>query len=607
MWNERHEKPFRVIDKSYARYKKHGYAGMIERLEKEYNKLNLSAVNHLGKSSDYARWIARHENDTQDAVILNYNPLISIITPTYNTDVKYLIQMFESVLAQTYTNWELCIADDASTDEQTKKTLKKYAKKYANIKVVYREENGHISEASNSALALATGEYVAFLDHDDTLAPNTLYEMVVKLNENGKLKFIYSDEDKIDEASNRFMPHFKSGWNPDMFFSQNYIAHLAMIKKELVDKVGGFRKGYEGSQDYDLFLRAISEIDDEEVAHIEKILYHWRAVKGSTAYGSGEKEYAHEAGKRALQDYFSTQRIEVVVEDGMLPNTYKINYTLAKTPLVSLLIPTRDGYEVLHKCVESILEKTEYKNYEIVILDNETSCIKTLDYFEKLKQYPNIRILPYRHHFNYSTINNYGVEHARGEIIGLVNNDVEVISKGWLKEMLQHATREEIGAVGAMLYYDNETIQHAGVVLGIGGVAGHSHKYFKKGSDGYFSRLKIVQNYSAVTGACLLVRKKLYKEAGGPDEKNLTVAFNDVDFCLKLQEKGYRNLWTPYAELYHHESVSRGAEDNPQKVARFNKEVKYMKTRHFNTLKVDKMYNQNLTKKYENFGLNIDK
>jgi len=581
MWNERYDAPLRIVAKSYARYKKHGHSGMVQRLEKEYGKLNLSAVNHLGKSSDYARWIARTETNIQDAVALTYNPLISIITPTYNTDVKYLTQMLDSVLAQTYTSWELCIADDASTDEQTKKTLEKYTKKYENIKVVYREENGHISEASNSALTLATGEYVAFLDHDDTLAPNALHEMVVKLNDNRKLKFIYSDEDKIDENNNRYNPHFKSGWNPDMFFSQNYITHFAMIKKELVEKVGGFRKGYEGSQDYDLFLRVIGEISDEEITHVEKILYHWRAIKGSTAYGSGEKNYAHSAGLRALQDYFTAQHIDAVVEDGMLPNTYKVNYALTKTPLVSLLIPT-------------------------LILDNETSCPKTLNYFEKLKQYSQIRILPYHYPFNYSAINNYGVEHAQGEVVGLINNDVEVISKGWLKEMLQYAMREDIGAVGAMLYYDNETIQHAGVVLGIGGVAGHSHKYFKKGSEGYFSRLKIVQNYSAVTGACLLVRKKLYKEVGGLDEANLQVAFNDVDFCLKLQEKGYRNLWTPYAELYHHESVSRGAEDNPQKVARFNKEVDYMKTRYFNALQVDKMYNLNLTKKHENFGLNID-
>ncbi len=605
MWNERHENPFRIIDKSYARYKKHGYAGMLQRLEKEYNKLNLSAVNKLGKKSDYARWIAQNEKNLQESVALVYNPIVSIITPIYNTDVRYLTHMLNSVLAQTYTNWELCIADDASTNEQVHKVLEKYLKKNVNIKVVYREKNGHISEASNSALALATGKYVAFLDHDDTLAPNALYEMVKKLNENRALKFIYSDEDKIDEKGNRYNPHFKSGWNREMFFSQNYICHFTMIKRELVTRVGGFRKGYEGSQDYDLFLRVLKLINENEIERIEKILYHWRAVKGSTAYGSGEKEYAHATGQRALQDYFNSLNVDAKVKDGMLPNTYKVDYALLDKPLVSLLVPTRDGHEMLHKCIQSILTKTTYSNYEIIVLDNETKCEKTLQYFEEIKNHKQIKIVEYNYPFNYSAINNFGVKHAKGDIIGLINNDVELISKDWLSEMVSYAVQDGVGAVGAKLYYDNETIQHAGVVLGIGGVAGHSHKYFQKEAYGYFSRLKIVQNYSAVTGACLLVRKKLYEEVGGLDEKNLKVAFNDVDFCLKLQERGYRNVWTPYAEAYHHESASRGAEDNPEKVKRFNAEVEYMKKRWKSKLKVDKMYNCNLTDKHENFNLKL--
>jgi GT2 family glycosyltransferase len=606
MWNDRRKNPFRIIAKSYARYKKHGKKGMLQRLEKEYRQLGYCQVNYLKKKSDYARWIEENESEMDVCEGLKFTPLISIITPTYNTSVVYLKAMIESVISQTYANWEFCIADDASTNPEIQKMLQEYAKKYSNIKLIFREKNGHISEASNSALSLAMGEYVAFLDHDDTLAPNALCEMVKKLNENRELKLIYSDEDKIDRNGNRYSPHFKSGWNRDMFLSQNYICHFTMIKKDVVDSIGGFRKGYEGSQDYDLLLRSLNYVKESEIGRVEKILYHWRAVVGSTAYGSGEKDYAHEAGRRALQDYLDTQKIDARAEDGLLPNTYKVDYSITNKPLVSLLIPTRDGYDVLRKCVESILKKTEYDNYEIIILDNETKCEKTLEYFARIQKYPNIRILPYHYPFNYSAINNYGVEHAKGEIIGLVNNDVEVISKGWLKEMVQHAVREEIGAVGAMLYYDNNTIQHAGVVLGIGGVAGHSHKYFKRDSYGYYSRLKIIQNYSAVTGACLVVKKSLYKEVGGLNEENLKVAFNDVDFCLKLLEKGYKNLWTPYAELYHHESISRGTEDNPEKVKRFNAEVEYMKKRHQTYLKEDKMYNCNLTKKYENFGLNID-
>jgi len=606
IWNERRENPFRILQKSYARYKKHGWQGMIERIHKEYAKLNLSETNHLEKKSDYRKWIEKNEREILQTEPLHKRPLVSIITPTYNTQKQYLTEMIESVLAQTYTNWELCIADDASTQPETLKTLQYYEKRYKNIKVTYREKNGHISQASNSALSLAKGEYVAFLDHDDTLAPNALYEMVKKLNENPKLKLIYSDEDKIDENAKRYNPHFKSGWNPDMFFSQNYICHLVFLKKDIVDAIGGFRTGYEGSQDYDLLLRSLHVIEDDEIDRVEKVLYHWRAIKGSTAYGIEEKNYAHEAGIQALSDYFSKVDPDIKVESGNLPTTYKVNYPLPDTPLVSLLIPTRDGYDILQKCIESIREKTTYPNYEIIVLDNETTCPKTLAYFEKIQQYKNLRILEYHHPFNYSAINNFGVEHAKGEVIGLINNDIEIISNGWLTEMVQHAVREDIGAVGAMLYYDNETIQHAGVVLGIGGVAGHSHKYFPKNAYGYFSRLKIIQNYSAVTGACLLVRKKLYEEVHGLDEKNLQVAFNDVDFCLKLVRHGYRNVWTPYAELYHHESISRGVEDNPEKIARFNKEVKYMKKQWFKYLKGDKMYNCNLTKKHENFGINID-
>ena len=607
IWNDRYDNPFRIIEKSYARYRKYGWIGTVDRLNREYSKINLHEVNHLNKKSDYKIWIENNELDILDVERLEYNPLLSIITPTYNTDKKYLVEMIESVLSQTYANWELCMADDASVDKETLNTLQKYQNRYQNIKIIFRKKNGHISEASNSALGLATGKYILFLDHDDTLAPNALYEMVKRLNINPKLKLIYSDEDKIDEDSKRFNPHFKSGWNPDMFFSQNYICHFVIVQKRIVDAVQGLRVGYEGSQDYDFLLRCLNHLKDEEIGRVEKILYHWRAIEGSTAYGSGEKDYAHEAGLKALEDYFSDKDAEVKVEDGLLPNTYKVNYLLPteNLPLVSLLIPTRDGYDILHKCVDSILEKTLYKNYEIIVLDNETTCKKTLEYFDKIKKHDNVSVLEYHYPFNYSAINNFGVKYAKGEIVGLINNDVEVISEGWLSEMVSHAMRKEIGAVGAMLYYDNDTIQHAGVI-GVWGGAGHSHKYFKRGDDGYLNRLKVIQNYSAVTAACLIVKKEIYQEVNGLNEENLKVAFNDVDLCLKIQERGYRNLWTPYVELYHHESISRGGEDNPEKIERFNKEVDFMKDRWFNALSSDLYYNCNLTNKHENFGLNIN-
>jgi GT2 family glycosyltransferase len=592
--------PFCLHKKAYKRYKEHGFKGMIDRLDVEYKKTNLQKVN---TTQSYEQWIENSEEDILEISELKNTPLISIITPTYNTNKTYLVYMIESVLSQTYSNWELCIADDASTNADTIQTLKEYESKHENIKVVYRKENGHMSEASNSALKLAWGEYIVFLDHDDMLSPNALYEMVKKLNENQNLKLIYSDEDKIDENNHRYQAHFKSGWNPDLFYSQNYLCHLVLLKKSIVDKIGGLRKGYEGSQDYDLLIRYIDEINHNEIDRIEKILYHWRAIQGSTALDANEKSYAHIAGLKALKSFFIKKDKNITVEHGLLKNTYKVNYPLPKEePLVSIIIPTRDGYNILSKCIKSILEKTLYKNYEIIIIDNQTTSKKTLAYFNKLDKYENIRILKYPHAFNYSAINNFAVKHAKGEIIALLNNDVEIISYHWLTEMVQHAIREDIGAVGAMLYYDDNTIQHAGVILGIGGVAGHSHKYFQKGVNGYFSRLKIIQNLSAVTGACIVVRKKLYEEIGGLEE-NLKVAFNDVDFCLKLIEKGYRNLWTPYVELYHHESISRGKENNPEKIARFNSEIDYMKSRWLNYLQADNYYNYNLTLIHENFTL----
>ncbi len=593
--------PFCIHKKAYRRYKNYGFKGMINRLDTEFQKVNSVK---LDENQIYNLWIEKNEIHIQETIELKYTPLISIVTPTYNTEKKYLVQMIESVLNQTYTNWELCIADDASTNQDTINTLKEYESKYQNIKITYRKKNGHISEASNSALELACGEYMILLDHDDMLAPNALYEMAKKLNENKNLKLIYSDEDKIDENNNRFAPHFKSGWNPDMFFSQNYICHLVLLKKDLIKKINGFRKGYEGSQDYDLLLRYIEQINYNEIDRIEKILYHWRAIKGSTALKNSEKNYTHDAGLKALKDYFSKKDENITVEDGLLPNTYKVIYPIPEDePKVSIIIPTRNKYTFLSKCINSIFEKTTYKNYEILVVNNGSNGPRILKYFEKIKNHDKIKILNYDKPFNYSSINNYAVKHASGEIIALLNNDVEVISQNWLTEMVLHAIRPEIGAVGAKLYYDNDTIQHAGVILGIAGVAGHSHKYFEKSKNGYFSRLKIIQNLSAVTGACLVVRKELYEEVNGLEEKNLKVAFNDVDFCLKLLEKGYRNLWTPYVELYHHESISRGKEDNPEKVKRFNSEVEYMKNRWLNYLENDKYYNHNFTAKNENFEI----
>lgn len=535
----------------------------------------------------------------------NNLPLLSILIPTYNTHPNFLHECLQSVLDQTYSNWELCIADDASTDEEVKEILSSYAKQDHRIKVNFREINGNISEASNSALELASGAFVLLLDHDDCLSKEALFFLVEHINEYPGADIFYSDEDKIDIFGNRFDPHFKCDFNLDLLYSQNYISHLGSYRRDLLNLIGGFRKGYEGAQDYDILLRCLLVSDPSKVIHIPRILYHWRASEGSTALSAGFKSYTHSAGQKAISEYLKKKYIGVEGIGGELPNTFRVIWPIPDPkPMVSLIIPTRDRLELLQNCIESIVEKTKYLNYEILIVDNDSIEPKTLEYFHDVEnKFDQIRILSFKGEFNYSAINNWAVTQARGEIVGLVNNDIEVISPEWLTEMVSHAIRPEIGVVGAKLLYPDYKIQHAGVVIGIGGVAGHSHKYFSDNSHGYFSRLKVVQNYSAVTAACFLVRKEVFAEAGGLDQLNLKIAFNDIDFCLKVTKAGYRNLWTPYAKLFHHESISRGSEDTPEKQARFNQEVDFMKTKWGNLLQCDPFYSPNLTLVHEDFSL----
>ncbi|MCX2803335.1 glycosyltransferase [Microbulbifer thermotolerans] len=555
---------------------------------------------------DYQRWIEEVERprSREYCAAEDSGPLISLLLPTFNTDVTLLKACIDSVLAQTYSHWQLCIADDASTDPAVRECLSEYQQRDARIKVVFREENGHIAAASNSALALAEGDFVALLDHDDTLAPHALGRVATVLQSNPEALLVYSDEDKIGEDGKRFDPHFKPGWNPDLLLSQNYIWHLTVLSRELVNRVGGFRLGTEGSQDHDLLLRCMPYLQASNVVHIPEILYHWRAIEGSTAQSSSSKDYAAEAGLRAVGDYLQAAWSGATVEPGTAPNTYRVRWPVPNSePLVSLLVPTRDGYDILKPCIDAILTRTDYRNFELLILDNQSRCENTLNYLREVADDPRVSVHRWDYPFNYSAINNFGATFARGEILGLINNDIEPINSDWLTEMVAHACRPEIGCVGAKLYYPNDTIQHGGVILGIGGVAGHSHKYFQRDDYGYFSRLHLVQNLSAVTGACLLLRKSVFEEVGGLDEENLAVAFNDVDLCLKVREAGYRNLWTPYAELYHHESVSRGADNTTAKRRRAQREAEYMRRRWGSLLDNDPAYNPNLTLVYEDFSL----
>lgn len=560
--------------------------------------------------NDYSEWVRRYDtlDDAARTAIhkriaaMEKPPLISVVMPTYNPNPKWLAEAIESVRGQLYPHWELCIADDASPDPAVRPLLEKFAREDARIKVVFREQNGHISAASNSALQLATGDWVALLDHDDLLAEHALYCVADSIIANPLARLIYSDEDKIDEEGRRSSPYFKCEWNPDLFYSQNMISHLGVYHKPLLDDIDGFRLGLEGSQDYDLALRCIERIDPAAIHHIPRVLYHWRVHAESTAGGADAKPYAMLAGERAINEHFQRRNIKGKVE--LIGHGYSARYYLPETPpLVSLIIPTRNGLQLIRQCINSIVEKTTYPNYEIIVVDNGSDDPAALEYFESLAELSNIRVLRDERAFNYSALNNAAVRLARGEIVGLINNDIEVISPGWMSEMVSHAVRPDVGAVGAKLLYPNNSFQHGGVILGMGGVAAHAHKHIPYTNFGYFGRASLVSSFSAVTGACLVVRKSLYIQVGGLNEADLAVSYNDVDFCLRLCDAGYRNVWTPSAELYHHESATRGYEDSPVKQARFAAEVAYMKKRWGNQLLNDPAYSPNLTLDYEDFSL----
>lgn len=560
--------------------------------------------------NDYSEWIRRY--DTLDEAArtsicgrineMKKPPVISVVMPTYNPKPEWLAEAIESVRGQLYPHWELCIADDASPDPAIRPLLERYAQEDARIKLVIREKNGHISAASNSALELASGEWVALLDHDDQLTEHALFCVAEAILNNPSVRLIYSDEDKINEVGFRHSPYFKCDWNQDLFYSHNMISHLGVYHKPLLEKIGGFRVGFEGAQDYDLALRCIENLEASAIHHIPRVLYHWRVHAESTAGGADAKPYALLAGERALNEHFERRGVAGKVE--LTNHGYRARYDLSdNSPLVSLIIPTRNGLELVRQCIESIVEKTIYSKYEIILVDNGSDDPEALEYFASLNAQNNIRVLRDERPFNYSALNNTAVAMAKGELIGLINNDIEVISPDWLSEMVSLAVQPDVGAVGAKLLYPNDTLQHGGVVLGVGGVAGHSHKHLGLHDYGYFSRVNIISAFSAVTAACLLVKKSIYHEVDGLNEKDLTVAFNDVDFCLRVREAGYRNVWTPYAKLYHHESATRGFEDNPVKQARFSAEIGYMRKRWGDQLNNDPAYSPNLTLEHEDFSL----
>ncbi|WP_054996665.1 glycosyltransferase [Pseudomonas ficuserectae] len=600
--------------KAYQVWRLRGIAGVIAQARwvqgEAQHAFVGSETREVPDRHDYSRWVQYY--DTLGEVEINRinehmnrwieYPLISIIMPVYNPPLDLLREAVDSVRSQLYTNWELCLADDASTNPAVIEYLKSLKAQDKRIKVVFRGSNGHISQASNSALGVAKGLFVALMDNDDLLPAHALYWIARTIRENPDAGLIYSDEDKIDTEGNRSSPYFKSDWNEFLFRSQNMVCHLGAYRRDLVNEVGQFRVGFEGAQDYDLALRCIEKLKRDQIIHIPRVLYHWRIHAGSTAMAGDEKPYAALAGVKALDEHLERQGRIGSTE--LLPTgQYRVHYNLPTAlPLVTLVIPTRNAYALVKQCIDSIKSLTTYKNYEIILIDNGSDDPESLEYFAQIGQEENIRVLRDDGPFNYSALNNAAVRIAKGELIGLINNDIEVITPEWLSEMVSIALQPKVGAVGARLWYPDNRLQHGGVVVGIGGVAGHAHKYLPKGAHGYFCRAELIQEFSAVTAACLIIKKSIFDEVGGLDEQHLKIAFNDVDFCLRVQEAGYLNVWTPFSELYHHESATRGLEDTPQKQERFGLEIRYVKNRWPNIL-VDYTYNPNLTLDHEDFSL----
>ncbi len=533
----------------------------------------------------YGAWVQRYDTltDSDRAQItaavksMEKPPLLSVLMPVYNTDPRWLRASIDSVVNQLYPHWQLCIADDASTNPEVRTILERYASRDARIRVNYRRRNGHISEASNSALSLAEGEFSALLDHDDVLAPHALAMVALAVRERPETDLVYSDEDKIDASGRRFDPHFKTDWNPELLLGKNFISHLGVYRTALLKQIGGFRAGMEGSQDYDLALRFIEKTQPERILHLPQILYHWRAIPGSVAFSEEEKTYAHERAREAIAQSFKRQGQSARVENGF-GFMHRVRLELPDSPPpVSVIIPTRDRRDLLETIAEGVRFATDYPHIELIVVDNQSTAPDTLDYFRVLKQDPRVRILRYDAPFNYAAMMNFAAREAKHPILALLNNDLRLLSRDWLTEMVTLVLKPGVGCVGAKLLYPNRTVQHAGVYLGIGGVADHLFRHQPQDSNIAQGAVQLTTAVSAVTAACLVVRKETFEKVGGFNAEDLSVGYNDVDFCLKVRDLGLRNLWTPYAQLIHLESANRGSDASGAARNRLEREAQWMK------------------------------
>ena len=558
---------------------------------------------------DYGEWwkltsVTDEELAAQREHKFSLMPRFSIVIPVYKTPEKYLCEMLDSIEEQTYTNWELCIADGSPAGQSVEKTLKKYAAGDPRVRYKVLGENLGISGNTNAAMEMARGEFIVLADHDDKLTPDALYEFAKAINEAPETDVLYSDEDKLDmDGGALFDPHFKPDFNPDLLTSVNYICHLFAAKKELVERVGGFKEEFDGAQDHEFLFRCTEQA--EKIVHVPKVLYHWRCHQDSTASNPESKLYAFEAGSRAIMAHYKRMGIPAVkVEKGVDYGIYHTIFEIPDTPLVSVIIPNKDHTSDLDTCIRPILIRGTYKNLEFIVVENNSTDPETFRYYEKLqKEFPSVRVVRWEREFNYSAINNFGVSFAKGEYFLFMNNDIEMVAENFVEEMLGFCQRDDVGAVGARLLYEDDTIQHAGVVIGFGGIAGHTFIGLHKSENSYFHRAVCAQDYSAVTAACMMSKKSVFEKVGGFTEE-LAVAFNDIDYCMKVRSLGKLVVYAPYALLHHYESKSRGLEDTPEKVARFNREVAVFAKRWPDILKNgDPYYNPNLTLRKSNFAL----
>lgn len=532
----------------------------------------------------------------------DYRPLISIAVPAYQTPVEFLKQMIESLISQTYPEWELCIANASPDNEEMQRVLADYSAKDSRVRFCNLKENLGIAENTNRAFSMAKGEFMGLLDHDDLLAPNALYEIVLALQDHPQADALYTDEDKVTtELDEHFQPHLKPDFNLDLLRSNNYICHFFVVRRSIVEKAGGFRKEFDGAQDYDFIFRCTENA--REVLHVPEILYHWRTHKASTADNPASKMYAFEAGKRAIEANLERTETKGVVSHTQDLGFYRVKYPVQGKPLVSVIIPNKDEKETLQTCMEMLNSNTSYQNFEIIIIENNSTTDEIFRYYKELSKDPRIHLLRWGKEFNYSAINNFGVAHAKGEYLLFLNNDIKSINPDWMEELLGVCQRPEVGGVGAKLIYPDNTIQHAGCVVGMGGIAGHMFVDMPADRTGYLHKASLLQDMSAVTAACLMMKKEVFEEAGGFTEE-LAVAFNDVDLCLKVRKNNHLIVYDPYAKLYHMESKTRGAEDSKEKVRRFQTEIEYMRCHWLDILKNgDPYYNKNLSLTKWNYSL----